>query len=122
LPNQTPEQEKFAELLKTLIERKLISAPQAEIALADAEVTGMTIDEVLVARRWVSEETLAQLAPWLKGKDAPAAPAPASAPNRQMEETKTQAPNADMHSSDDFEENLRKYRELMDNILGEANK
>jgi hypothetical protein len=111
---QSPEQQaKLAELVRTLIEQKLISAPQAEIAKADAEVTGMGVDEVLMARRWVNEDVLKKLAPWLSEVE----PQP-SAP----EATENQPDPSELQSSDNFDDNLQKYRALMDRILGEANK
>ena len=58
MPKSPEREQKTAELIKKLLDQKLISAPQAEIAKADAEITGMTVDEVLIARRWVQEEAL----------------------------------------------------------------
>ncbi|MGH9548339.1 MAG: hypothetical protein ACRD3W_03150 [Terriglobales bacterium] len=111
------------ELIKMLIERKLVSPAQADLARADMEVNGMTLDEVLLARRWITEEALLEIAPWLlKNRFAPAATsayddqsAPAQAGG---DGNKTGNSTA---SSNNFEENLEKYRDLMDNILGEAN-
>jgi hypothetical protein len=135
--SQAPDRQKFDELLKLLVEQKIISAPQVDIARADAEVTGMPLDEVLIARRWVTEEKLYTLAPWLRqplGTTASQTPSPdnnsASATpavrtDLQEKPTKAEAavqpPEDGKTSSTDFDENLRKYRELMSEILGEAN-
>ena len=114
MPKSPEREQKIAELVKKLLDQKLISAPQADIAKADAEVTGMTVDEVLIARRWVQEETLFRLAPWLRGAD------------QQQESTAETAAvenrASDWQSSDDFDDNLQKYRDLMEAILGEADK
>jgi hypothetical protein len=111
----TDHKQQYDELLKTLVEQKLLSSPQAEIAKADAEVTGMAVDEVLIARRWLTEETLHKLAPWLKQLSPPGQQT--QSPDSGQAEPKP----AELKSSDDFDENLQKYRALMDGILGEAN-
>ncbi len=135
--SQAPEKQKFDELLKLLVEQKIISAPQVDIALADAEVTGMPLDEVLLARRWVTEEKLYTLAPWLRqplgasagqtpsNENKSASATPAMHTDLQEKPTKAEAtvqpPEDGKTSTSDFDENLRKYRELMSEILGEAN-
>ena len=103
----------MAELIKKLLDQKLISAPQAEIAKADAEITGMTVDEVLIARRWVQEEALFRLAPWLRASDRPESTSETHAVENRA---------SDWQSSDDFDDNLQKYRDLMEAILGDADK
>jgi hypothetical protein len=120
--------EKYVQLIERLLQQKLISPPQVEIANADVEVTGMSLDEVLLARRWVTEETLHQVAPWLKQ-----VPIPRSQPIESLPPTKLDGKQSNnlvtasgefpLHTngSDDFDENLRKYRVLMEKILGEAN-
>ncbi|HEY9775661.1 MAG TPA: hypothetical protein V6C81_17995 [Planktothrix sp.] len=125
--SQTPDpKEKYAKLIQQLLDQKIISAPQADIARADAEVTGMGLDEVLVARRWVSEETLHKVAPWLKN----AIPRvhtdgqkvePGLEKAQRTSATSLPAVAAPSNGNEDFDENLRKYRELMEKILGEAN-
>lgn len=91
------------DLLNMLVERKIISAGQADVARADMQVSGMPIDEVLIARRWVTEDTLSQVAPWLKEKPAP----------------KEAAAPAAGEGNNSYQENLKKYRDLMHEILGE---
>jgi hypothetical protein len=116
VPQPLDHKQQYDQLLKTLVEQKLLSSPQADIAKADSEVTGMAIDEVLIARRWLTEETLHKMAPWLKQLSSPGQQTP-SADSSQAE-----IKPAELKSSDDFDENLQKYRALMDGILGEANK
>jgi hypothetical protein len=109
-------EKRVSELLSELVEGKLISAPQMQMVVADAAATGMSVVEVLIARRWVSEETLHSIAPWTSEAKAP--PQPVS----NDQQSGRSADGSANDSTDDFEENLRKYRELMDSILGEANK
>ena len=52
------------DLLTVLLERNLISPAQAQLVQTDMEVTGMLAQDVLLARRWVKAETLAEVAPW----------------------------------------------------------
>ena len=89
------------DLVKILIEQKIISSAQAQLAMADQEVTGMTFEEVLLARRWVDEATLEKLAPWISKTKGAGAKAPEK-----------------MVPSDDYQGNLKIYRQLMDEILG----
>lgn len=85
------------ELLSKLVDNKVISQAQANLVISDHEATGMNVEDILLARRWVTEEALNDLAPWLKETEA-ARPAP------------TQS----------YEENLRKYRLLLAELLGES--
>ncbi|CAN5349306.1 hypothetical protein BH10CYA1_BH10CYA1_17020 [soil metagenome] len=91
------------------MDEKLISAAQAEMASSDVEVSGMTLAEVLLARRWVNEQTLARIAPWLK--DTHAAPAVVTA-----SEDKDQ----NSHGDSVYQQNLKRYRQLMHKILDET--
>ncbi|HEY9868835.1 MAG TPA: hypothetical protein V6D08_06695 [Candidatus Obscuribacterales bacterium] len=88
------------ELARKLIEQNIVSAAQVQLALADQEVSGMTFEEVLLARHWIDEATLERLAPWVK-----------NAPQERVEDIVTSL-------SDDYDENLRQYRRLMEKILG----
>lgn len=88
------------ELARKLIEQNIVSAAQVKLALADEEVSGMTFEEVLLARRWVDEATLERLAPWVK-----------SASQGSVEDIVATV-------SDDYNENLKQYRSLMEKILG----
>ena len=96
-------------LIQVLIDEKLISAAQAELAKSDGEVSGMTLAEVLLARRWVNEQTLARVAPWLN--EAQSAPVVVTA-----------AEDRDSNSHGDvvYQQNLKRYRQLMHTILDEA--
>jgi len=98
--NSGSDKAKRQDLARQLVEQNLLSAAQAQLALADQEVTGMTFEEVLLARHWVDRDTLEKLAPWL-----------------------TEAPPGDLSAlsspaSDDYEQNLQRYRRLIEKILG----
>jgi hypothetical protein len=98
------------DLVQLLVDRKVISAAQAQIVRSDQEVTGMTAAEVLMARGWVNEARLKQEAPWL-GKEL------ASAPNTVAE---SDAENKSQKSAEEiYHDNLIAYKQLMRKILGE---
>lgn len=101
-----------ARLLSILLSEGVISSAQGELALKDCENMSMTLEEVLMARRWVQEDTLQRLAPWLFEEAAKA----------KIEEEKLrvsgQALTETSGSSDDYGTNLARYRSLMRDILG----
>ena len=85
------------ELIRVLLENKLISQAQANLIRADQANTGMSIDEILIARSWIDSQTIQRLLP-----------------SREVEGTSAFEP------SESFEENLRKYRQILARILGES--
>ena len=87
------------DLLTVLLERNLISPAQAQLVQTDMEVTGMLAQDVLLARRWVKAETLAEVAPW-----------------RQAE---LQSRPTSENDPEDAKANRRKYREITNLILDE---
>lgn len=91
-------------LAKLLIESKLISEAQADLAVADQEITGMTFDEVLLLRGWVDKDTLLKVAPWL---DAPA-------------DTSHDILELSTSIGATYQENLKVYRRLIEKILGKG--
>lgn len=148
-------QDRTNEVLRILVDNKILSSAQADLARADMEIMGMSIDEVLLARRWVTEDKLNQLVPWLsETRSAPVEHPQMGAENASGEPKDSRPDSAKTASSagkdttntsatqtntagesqrgtpantvagtDDatFEDNLDKYRELMDRILGDAN-
>lgn len=96
-PEQNNLDTRDQELLRTLVDNKVISQAQANLVTSDHEATGMNVEDILLARRWVTEDALNEHAPWLK-EDQATKPAP------------TQS----------YEENLRKYRLLLAELLGES--
>lgn len=64
----------------------------------------MSIDEALLVRGWVTEETLSRLAPWL-ATQRPTEPA---------------SDDVSVTGDKSYQENLKEYRRLMAEILGEA--
>ena len=101
--------DKDLKLIQVLIDEKLISAAQAELAKSDGEASGMTLAEVLLARRWVNEPTLDRIAPWLK--ESHAAPAVV---------TSGEDKDQNSHSDSVYQQNLKRYRQLMHKILDET--
>lgn len=87
-------------LLAILLEQKLISPAQAQLLLADQEVTGMTVDEVVLARGWITEEKLDEIAPWRKE------------PVESKDVLHVSA------GSKEYQHNFDQYRALMESILG----
>ena len=91
------------ELLRVLLDNKVISKGQFDLVHNDHAVTGMNVVDILLARRWVSEETLNSYAPWL------------------LEKTPSEDKSArDVGAAGSYEENLKKYRQLLAEILGES--
>lgn len=90
------------ELLSALVEGKVISRAQADVVENDHASTGMTVEDILVARGWIKEEHLATYAPWLAGGES------------------GNSTGSDAKPSRTFEENLKKYRSLLAEILGES--
>lgn len=91
-----------AELLSALVAGKVISQAQANVVENDHASTGMTIEDILVARGWVKEEQLSTYAPWL------------------ADGGESQSSSSDAKPSRTFEENLKKYRSLLAEMLGES--
>jgi len=99
------------DLIQLLVERKVISAAQAQIVRSDQEITGMSPAEVLIARGWVNEERLKKEAPWL---NQALATAPDPVAPADQSETKSAKSEEDI-----YRENLIAYKQLMRKILGE---
>ena len=95
-------------LIQVLLAEKLISSAQADLATSDGEISGMTIAEVLLARRWVNEDTLNRVAPWLKSATQDETKAPSMVPDGAEN-------NGDSDAT--YQQNYKKYRQIMDRIL-----
>lgn len=66
----------------------------------DHEATGMTFEEILLARSWVSESKLSELRP---------------------NQTQTQdVSDSASRKPQTYQENLKRYRQIMAEILGES--
>jgi hypothetical protein len=91
-------------LAQLLIEKQLISEAQADLAVGDQEITGMSFDEVLLLRGWVDKETLYKLAPWLTE---------AKSVDKEIIQIST---SIGTH----YQENLKVYRRLIEKILGKG--
>jgi hypothetical protein len=96
------------DILQTLIGQGILSEAQAEVARRDSKNMSMDIEEVLVARKWVSEDVLSGL----KNHETEQSDASRS------DGTRTSAALSDTHgSSDDYGFNLSRYRTWMREIL-----
>ncbi len=101
------------ELLKALLTAQIISQAQADLAMQDCQNMSMSLDEVLLARRWVSEEALKEHAPWLYQNNAE------QTQNNTNNKNSGQVVTEHSGSSDDYGANLARYRSLMRDILGQ---
>ncbi|MDX2106482.1 MAG: hypothetical protein SFY67_08775 [Candidatus Melainabacteria bacterium] len=88
------------DLLDLLVESKVISQAQASLVRTDHEATGMSFEEILVARSWVSESKLSELRP-------------NSSKTQDVSDASTRKPVS-------YQENLKRYRQIMAEILGES--
>ena len=84
-------------LLEILVSDGLISAAQAELVKQDSQNTGISLDEILIARGWVKEKALEQY-------------------NRSQTKVKTTVPATELG----YEDHLKKYRFILADILGES--
>ncbi|GEM_PF-429299 len=87
-------------LLQILLAEQIVSPAQAQLLMADHEVTGMTVDELVLARGWVSEQKLDQIAPWRK---------------EPVDKSKSLRVSA---GSKNYQQNFKQYRTLLERILG----
>ncbi|MDR3614641.1 MAG: hypothetical protein P4L53_13865 [Candidatus Obscuribacterales bacterium] len=92
------------DLLKFLLEQKVISSAQFSVAEADMAMSGLNAEDVVLARRWLSEEKLEQVAPWLK-----------KVLSNQTEAATATAPT----DASTYQKNLFEYRRLVADALGE---
>lgn len=105
-------------LLAVLVAAQVISEAQAELARFDSNERGMTLEEVLLARRWVSEDTLKDHAPWLYNKSSAELNERVTGQLGTTLRNSTQVRVNDTHgSSDDYGVNLTRYRSIMRDIL-----
>lgn len=81
------------------MEKSLLSQAQADLAETDSANMGMPVDEILMARGWVKEEILEEYAPLLKDEEKP---------------------KARVTSGLSYDENLKVYRDILGEILGES--
>lgn len=106
------------DLLAILVAAQIISEAQAELARFDSNERGMTLEEVLLARRWVSEEQLKDHAPWLFNKSSAELNERITGQLGSLPRNSTQTKITDSHgSSDDYGANLARYRSIMRDIL-----
>ena len=76
-----------------------MSQAQADLAETDSANMGMPVDEILIARGWIKEEILEEYSPLL---------------------TPEEKPKVKMASGLTYDENLKVYRDILGEILGES--
>ena len=86
------QQEPAEDLEAVLLKNSALSPAQLDLAKRDCDAFGMSLEEVLLARRWIDEESLYNLAPWLK-KQAP--------------------------SASNYQKNLESYKQVLKELIGE---
>lgn len=132
-------------MLAALVNRKLISQAQADLVTSNSEAMGMPVLELLVARHWINEDTLAQVLAdeaTKAGLIAPASETGDGRPTKQAESQPTAATSTsskqdnknptervgsstsslNLPLSDDYNENLARYKKLIAKILREDNR
>jgi hypothetical protein len=92
------------DLLQLLVDKEIISAAQAAVARGDMERTCLSPQEVLLIRKWVSEEVLSSIAP------PPGEPAKPSIQSEKENAEKI------------YRRNLERYRQIMAEILNTKSK
>lgn len=91
------EKNRDRDLIKALTEAGAISRAQADLVRQDHEVTGMPLEDILIARGWVDETALKNHVPWL-----------------------FDSTSGDDAAARSYLDNLKRYRAIMAEILGES--
>jgi hypothetical protein len=134
-------------LLEMLLEKNVLSRAQVEVAKIDIAATGLNPIDVLLARKWITEQTLSE---FVGAKSTPAsasesaqnsrdATTPVSSNSNISNASKNAGNSSNPTSSTNsgssgsssgsgnsgspekiYQENLKKYRQLMAQIMGEA--
>jgi hypothetical protein len=100
------------DLINLLIEKRVITPAQAELARSQCAVAGVTAGEFLLKNGWVSEATLRQLAPWIFREQG------GEKQRQDTVETNESLLANTTGSCDDYEKNLARYRAILKDILG----
>jgi hypothetical protein len=95
---------KDEELLTVLLERKVLSNAQVEVAKIDSVSSGLSYADVLLARKWITEEVLTEFYP--------------AAGQKKTRETTQEQANEGGKAEATYEDNLQKYKQLMNKIMG----
>ena len=100
------------DLLNLLIEKRVITPAQAEMARSQSSATGISAGEFLIRSGWVAEASLRIYAPWYFRE-------PSNEKQRQdtVETNESLLANTD-GSCDDYDKNLARYRAILKDILG----
>jgi hypothetical protein len=95
------------ELLTLLLKREILSGAQAEVAKMDSASSGLSYADVLLARKWITEEDLKEFYPSVGQTNlGKTANEPASEYDKVEKSEAT------------YLDNLQKYKQLMTKIMG----
>lgn len=95
---------KDEELLALLLERKILSGAQVEVAKIDSVSSGLSYADVLLARKWITEEDLTEFYP--------------AAGQKKARETTQEQAKEGAKGQATYQDNLQKYKQLMTKIMG----
>lgn len=123
-----------ADMLAALVKRELISQAQADLVKSDSDAMGMSMLELLIARHWVKEDSLAEVLAQeasSSGSDtlhtstsasstsatASTSPSSTSTKSAGSKSAQTGASPLSHPLTDDYNENLARYKKLIAKIL-----
>jgi hypothetical protein len=115
------------DLLTVLLERNILSRAQVEVARIDIAATGLSPVDVLLARKWISEQALSEFESDEKTAGAKNPHSSSSDPStlsssvdKEGKVFGVQVSNSSSSSEQIYLDNLRKYRQLIAKIMGEV--
>lgn len=94
------------ELLALLLERKILSNAQVEVAKIDSASSGLGYADVLLARKWITEQILSEFYPVSDHAKSQHQTLQLTKDGEKCEAT--------------YQQNLQKYRQLMTKIMSET--
>jgi len=103
------------ELLNLLIEKRVITPAQAELARSQTVATGLSAGDFLLKNGWVVEAVLKQHAPWFFKESG------GEKPRHNTIETNEALMANTSGSCDDYPTNLARYRAILKDIIGPDN-
>jgi hypothetical protein len=98
------------ELLALLLERKILSNAQVEVAKIDSASSGLGSADVLLARKWITEQILSEFYPVSDHAKS----------QHQTPELTKDGEKSEATPEATYLQNLQKYRQLMTKIMGET--
>jgi len=124
------------DLLNLLVEKRVISPAQAELARSQSVATGLSPRDFLLKNGWVSDVVLRDLAPWAYREATNHERKERAESGEKSEKSDKARSDKQKHdtvetnesllantsgSSDDYENNLARYRAILKDIIGPDN-